>query len=184
MSVLVGMGLTNYFCRPRYQNLGLGVLEEKKPRDISWRLDESESASESENESESEILSESDDESTSSSESSSESESQSDDDQSSSEEEDDDACTSESSSESESDSDSESESESKSDSDSEHEKTRKKQKIAKHHLASFLRTKPPQPKASKRRSHQETNYIARLMGQHQPQWPAPKKPMIEVLPID
>lgn len=128
------------------QNLGLGVLEEKKERDISWRADESESENESE--------SESSEESASSSESESESDGES---------EGEGGC--DLASKTESDFVSETDPEFASESDSESAKP----------------TPKPQPQVSIHKE-QETNHLARMMGQ--PRQSAKKIFIEEILPSD
>lgn len=129
------MESANNFSGLKYQNLGLGVLEEKKRREISWKADGSESESESESDGDSESDGESED-----------------------------AGESDLASKTESDFVSETDSEFASESDS----------------GSPTPQPQRQPPASTHKE-QETNHLARMMGQ--PRQPA-KKPIIEVLPTD
>lgn len=117
------------------------MLEDKKKRDVSLRLDGNESKSESE-------------------------------------------CESEDESEDESETESEFVSETDSEFKSEKEDAGTEKNATKHGKqgAGSLRTKP-QPQASMRKE-QETNHLARLMGQQRRPDQPTKKPIIEVLPTD
>lgn len=147
------------------------MLEEKRSRDISWKLNGSDNESESESDRDSESDSESEGESDSESESDGES-----------------ASGSESRSESESESDLASATGIEPDSANNDLTT---YEDPTHHISQgtcFLHTKPepqpqpqPQPQASSHKER-ETNHLARLMGQ--PRRSAANKPTIEVLPID